>query len=84
MSRRETDSAHAKHWPASFRPIMTVAEKLRCGEPFNCTTVAAELDMTPKTILRAINQLRAQGWVINYDESAHEYWLRKAPRPRLL
>ena len=81
--RHETESEHAKHWPASFRPIMTLAEKLRRGEPFNCTTVAAELGLTPKTIQRAIAQLRAQGWVINYDERAHEYWLRKAPRPRL-
>ena len=45
--RHETESEHAKHWPASFRPIMTLAEKLRRGEPFNCTTVAAELGLTP-------------------------------------
>ena len=82
--RRECERSHAQHWPASFRPILTLAEKLRRGEPFNCNTVAAELDVAPKTIMRAINQLRAHGWAINYDERAHEYWLRKAPRPRLL
>lgn len=81
--RRESERSHAQHWPASFRPIMTVAGKLRSGEPFNCSTVAAELEVNTKTIMRAINQLRAHGWVINYDERAHEYWLRKAPRPRL-
>lgn len=75
---------HPERWPATFRHLLVVALRLRTGRPFNCRSLAAELELEEKTIARDIATLRAQGWKIEYDPRAHEFSLRSAPRPRLI
>lgn len=84
MRYRYNREQYPERWPATFRHLLVVALRLRTGSPFNCRSLAAELDCDEKTIGRDIAMLRAHGWKIEYDPRAHEFSLRSAPRPRLI
>ena len=67
--------------------MMKIYELLQEGKYPNCSTLAAELEVSPKTVLRDIDFVRDRRELpIDYDAHRHGYYFNRvcsaAPQPR--
>jgi hypothetical protein len=73
----------SKSRPAIER-LIRLARLVRHSLPFTCGEMAAELEVSRKTIVRDLAFLRDRlGWDFYYDPSLGKYRCIKAPEPQL-